>query len=289
MKIREVTRYRTDVERLLVDSIRMTMELEQHWGITGGWKMALSQVDLDAHPIDGARIEGALLLRKAKLHTLAAIHANKKNNLHSLAVQMRPALECIGLIVFLVHNLVIVGKERGIHPVLDYEESIGYYYLNRVLGQYVGPSDFSNIVSSADAKAAAAVRVPKIRTEKAKKRRFTQKDKVSLLAGGNCWYDHLSRYFVHGDADWTGSLMKGGVVSVDTTFDDLAFATMMSYLADQVTVMNAYAAWYAVNGKAENDWLDRTVAFRRNVVEKSNELKNKLIAALDEHRATVEV
>lgn len=289
MKIKEITRYRADVERLLVDSIRMTMELEQRWGITGGWEAAHAQVDLDAHPVDGARIEAALLLRKAKLHTLAAIHANKKNNLHSFAVQMRPALECIGLIVFLVRNLVIVGKERGLHSILDYEDSVGYYHLSSTIGKYVTKSDISNLMSSAAAKAAESVGVPKIRTKKAKKRRFTQNDKVSLLAGGNNWYDHLSRYFVHGDGDWTGDPMNGSVTSTDTALDDLAFATIMDYLANQVTVMNAYAAWYPVNGIIDDDWLDRTVACWREVVERSNDLKNELIAALNEDRVTVEV
>ena len=78
-------------------------------------------------------------------------------------------------------------------------------------------------------------------------------------------------------------------MSIGTALDDLAFATMMNYLANQVTVMNAYAAWYPVNGKTSDDWLDRTVSFRREVAEKSNDLKNELIAALDENRVTVEV
>ena len=289
MKIKEITRYRADVERLLVDSIRMTMELERHWGITGGWKVARTQVDLDAHRVDGARIEAALLLRKARLHTLAAINANKRNNLHSFAVQMRPALECIGLIVFLVRNLALVEKERGLHSILDYEDSTGYYQLSSTIGKFASRRDISNVMSSAHAKAAASVGVPRIRTKKAKKRRFTQYDKVSVLADGNCWYDHLSRYFVHGDADWTGDPMEGGVMSIGTALDDLAFATMMNYLANQVTIMNAFAAWYPVNGTTDDDWLDRTMLFQREVAEKSNDLKNELIAALDEDRVTVEV
>ena len=34
------------------------------------------------------------LLRKARLHAIAVLRANETGNVHSLAVQMRPVLEC---------------------------------------------------------------------------------------------------------------------------------------------------------------------------------------------------
>ena len=47
------------------------------------------------------------LLRKARIHTVAALRANETSNLHSLAVQMRPVLECAGQVVFRFRTLFI--------------------------------------------------------------------------------------------------------------------------------------------------------------------------------------
>ena len=47
-----------------------------------------------------------LFLRKAKIHMVAVLRANENSNVHSLAVQMRPLLECTGQVVLIFHNLI---------------------------------------------------------------------------------------------------------------------------------------------------------------------------------------
>ena len=64
--------------------------------VTGGWREATARIDVDADPTATLRIVGALLLCKARIHTVAVLRANETSNLHSLAVQMRPVLECAG-------------------------------------------------------------------------------------------------------------------------------------------------------------------------------------------------
>ena len=50
---------------------------------------------------------------------VAILCANENNNVHSLAVQMRPVLECAGQVVLVFHNLMI-EPERGVSVVLGY-------------------------------------------------------------------------------------------------------------------------------------------------------------------------
>ena len=46
-------------------------------------------------------------LNKAQIHIAAVLVANESNNLHSLAVQMRPVLECAGQVVLVIHTLCL--------------------------------------------------------------------------------------------------------------------------------------------------------------------------------------
>ena len=92
---------------LLTKTIAATRNLERRLESSDGSVEPLDELDLDADPAVSVRILCRLLLRKARIHASAVLRANESNNLHSLAVQMRPVLECAGQVVFFFHHLVI--------------------------------------------------------------------------------------------------------------------------------------------------------------------------------------
>ena len=91
-----------------------------------------------------------------------------------------------------------------------------------------------------------------------------------MLSGGPGWYDHLSEYFCHGEANWKGPSWRGGVTSMDT-IHELTCADMMGYLAVQVSNMNSYASLCPVEGNVD---FDRAMAVqvRRREVRKPTQL-----------------
>ena len=89
----DVGRSRAGMATLLTKAVEMTRKLERRLDVSGGWREARAQTDVDADPTATLRIIGALLLRKARIHTVAVLRANETSNLHSLAVQMRPVLK----------------------------------------------------------------------------------------------------------------------------------------------------------------------------------------------------
>ena len=117
----EVARYRAEMANLLAKSAATTRELERWLDVTGWLGGPMAQNDPVNDPTATSRITCALLLRKARLHTDAVLRANETNNVHSLAVQMRPVLECAGQVVFIFHNLIIAPNltmepERAADP-----------------------------------------------------------------------------------------------------------------------------------------------------------------------------
>ena len=272
--VSEITRYRAGMADLVAKTVAMTRDIERLLDVTGGWEEATAQIDLNANPTDGLRIECAVLLRKARLHTVAVQHANKASNLHSLAVQMRPVLECAGQVVFIMHNSIFVGGEHGLNSILDYEDANAFRYIIGATKGDVGIKEFQEMISSADAKAAALVGAPRIRTAKPKRRSLRQADKVAMLANGNSWYDQLSEHFYHGQADLKGPSWQGGVLSMNTVQDEVTFAVMMDYLVNQVIIMNAYAALCPVAGDVQRGWVEAALAHVREVREASRAFRN---------------
>ena len=106
---------RADMAELLRETVALTGELERLLDATVGWPDGSVRSDFDADPAAAVRVLGAGLLRKARVHTCAVLRANETSNLHSLAVQMRPVLECAGQVVFFFQNMMIApGLHR--HP-----------------------------------------------------------------------------------------------------------------------------------------------------------------------------
>ena len=272
----EVARCRAGIANMLMEAVAMTRRLERRLNVTGGWREATARIDLDADPAGVFRIYGALLLRKARIHTVAVLRANETSNLHSLAVQMRPVLECAGQVVFQFHNLFIapnllMSQERALELLCTRMDSDHYHTLLRITKGGVSPEELRQIEARAQEAAAAAVGATK--PKRRKKRRFTQADKVASLPMGPEWYNHLSDHFSHATAaDWRGPSGCGGVISIGKVQDEFAFLGLMDYLVNQVAFMNAAAALCPVEGGTNHhwkDWVEPTLAQLSHVRESS--------------------
>ena len=267
-------RYRAGIAHLLTQSVEMTRGIERLFGVNAGWEESRGEIDLGANPAEGLRIECAVLLRKARLHSAAVQRANQAGNLHSLAVQMRPVLECAGQVVFIMHNLMIVKGDDALNKILDYNDTNFFSYVAKATKGDIGPKEFREMVASADAKAAERVGAPRIRTAKPKRRKARQVDKIAMLENGKVWYDQLSEHFYHGHADLKGPSWQGGVVSMNSVEDEITFAVLMDYLMHQIVVMNAHAALCPVAGEAQDRWVDATLAQVHELREASKALGN---------------
>jgi len=259
---------------LLGKAVATTRELERWLDVTGGWTEATAQIDVNADPTATFRIMGALLLRKARLHTVAVLGANETNNLHSLAVQTRPVLECAGQIVSIFHNLMIVPPEQAPTLVGDYLNADYYGTMIAATKGQIGHKELLKQMSDATERAAALAGAPK--PKRRKRGSLRQSDKVAMLIGGTKWYNHLSEYFCHGRADWTGYSLRGGVVTMDTAEDVLTFASLMDYLTEQVAVMNTHVTLCPIAGNEQR--AEETLAQLREVRETSKTTRNAAIS-----------
>ena len=189
----DVARCRASMATLLTKTVEMTCKLERRLDVTGGWREATAEIDIDADPAATLRIVGALLLRKARIHTVAVLQANETRNLHSLAVQMRPVLECTGQVVFFFQNAIIEpnAEEFGHRVNVDH-----YQTLRRRTKGTVSAEKLREV----EAQAQELQRRSSGRTKpkRRKGRRFTKADQVAILAKGPEWYGYLSELFSHG-------------------------------------------------------------------------------------------
>lgn len=129
----EVGRYRAGVAGLLDESVRVVGETERWLDVAVKGDKASLQAVLKKDWAGACRMHCALLLHKAGLHMVAMLRANDRSNVHSLAVQMRPVLECAGQVVHIFHNLMIEPKkEAGIRAVLEYGNADFYQSIIRL-------------------------------------------------------------------------------------------------------------------------------------------------------------
>ena len=275
----DVARCRADMARLLTETLETTRKIERRLAVSGGWREATSEVDLDEDPTATLRIQGALLLRKARIHTVAVLRANETGNLHSLAVQMRPILECAGQVVFIFQTTmiapdVLMSREKAITTLGNRLNADFYQTLARRTKGHVSLKELRKMGIQAQADAAASVGAAKPKRQKSWS--LNQTDKVASLAKGREWYNYLSNRFTHGDlADWKGLSWRGGVISINKVEDQFAFLGLMSYLVDQVALMNAAAALCPVVGDADDlwdRWVEPTLAQLREVRQSSKSL-----------------
>ena len=223
----DVARSRAGMAELLAKAGDVTGMVERRLDFTGGWREATARIDLDADPAAAVRIMGALLLRKARIHTIAVLRANETSNLPSLAVQMRPVLECAGQVVFFFYNTMIapnqlMAPERAAEVVGNRLNADHYQTLRTRIKGKVSPEELREVEAQAQEAAAAFFGSPKPKRRKG--RRFDQVDKVATLEEGQKWYRYLSEHFTHGKvADWRGLSWRGGVMTIGSVEDEFAF------------------------------------------------------------------
>lgn len=148
----DIGRYRADMAKLLTKMVAKTRNLERRLDISGGSSQPLGELDLDADPAPSLRIIGTVLLRKARIHVEAVLRANESNNLHSLAVQMRPVLECAGQAVFFFHHSMIapdleMEPARAWHVVGDRLDADHYQTLRRRSKGDITPEEQSTLTA----------------------------------------------------------------------------------------------------------------------------------------------
>ena len=193
----------------------------------------IEKSEFDDDPAIAFRRMSYLLIAKARLHVFAALRANKDGNIHSLAVQMRPALECAGQVVSMFKDLF--GKEPGAENRISRYVNADYY--QTVIRLSRGQIDHNEILKQINA--AIPVGTGLVR----KIRSLGESEKVKDLEFGENWYGHLSDCFFHGDLPGLKNhSFFGGVGSCNTMYDEYGFAALLDYMAHQVMVMVMYAA-----------------------------------------------
>ena len=184
----EVGRYRTGVANLLSKLVAAVGETERRLDVAIEGDEASARAVLEDDPANAIRIMCALLLRKARLHMVAMLRANETGNVHSLAIQMRPVLECAGQVVLVFHNLII-DPERGVSVVSDYINADYYRTVRRLTMGDLSHKELLTRISEASGMSEEEV---------GKGRSLKQADKVAPLEGGKDWYGYLSERFCHG-------------------------------------------------------------------------------------------
>lgn len=286
----EFTRLHVGMASLLAKTIAATGEIER-WldievegrearSLADAWlgktqeELASARFSPDTEPERDHRKVCTLLLRKARIHACAVLKANENNNVHSLAVQARPLLECAGQAVFIFHHLFIapgfqMEPERALDKVNSYVDADFYQTLIKTTKGAVGHEELLQMIEDAASKVAKKFGEPIPKRRKGK--RLRQSDKVAMLRGGKAWYDYLSEYFCHGEANWTGPSFEGGVSSMGLDHE-LMCVLIMHYLVDQMAVMNAYASLYPVAGKVVDGQMEIALAQLEKVREESSTL-----------------
>ncbi|MDE2807941.1 MAG: hypothetical protein OXN90_05935 [Gemmatimonadota bacterium] len=242
----------------------------------------INQAKFDDDPAIAFRKMSYLLIAKARLHVFAALCANKSSNIHSLAVQMRPALECAGQVVSIFKDLY--GKDPSGEERISRYVNADYY--QTVIRLSRGQIDHNEILNQINA--AVPMRTVPVRKIKS----FKESEKVRDLEFGDNWYGHLSDCFFHSDLPTLKSHSYfGGVSSCNTMHDEYGFAALMDYLAHQVMVMVTYAAVRPDDCLEEDKRFDKAVELLKKKKAVSEGFRRKLMSMAGQHdsRATGKV
>ena len=144
-----------------------------------------------------------MLVRKAHLHVAAALRANQSNNMHSLAAQMRPALECAGQVVTTMKN-IRDGSSKARESVMR-RANADFYQSVKCVGR--GQFDPRKILEDNPNIQLASHHMYQV------KGRFDSQEAGKVLKHGECWYKHLSQSFYHaGMSELEGNFYYGGVL-----------------------------------------------------------------------------
>lgn len=229
----KIANYRSGMADLLAKQVGVVREKEKWLNVRlDDIEFLPPVIPHEDDPGVGLRVLCALLLHKARLHMIGVLRANNKDNVQSMAVQMRPILECAGQIVLNCRNLVFTSKE-GIsianrHSITDFHRIM----ISLTKGGF-DYNEFSRFFSES-----TGMPLSELRTAK----KVFVNDRVKMLEGGSDWYGYLSAYFCHGNADWLGWPWGGSVGPRIDFLHEYTLASLMDYLVNQVAIMTGYAS-----------------------------------------------
>ena len=266
-----MTRYRSGIATLLAIQVRDTHKIEQKLGIVVG-DDASERAVIEDMPFGPFRLHCALLLHKANMHMAAVRCANDSNNLHSLAVQMRPVFECAGQVVLVTHNLLIEPEHVG-----EVNEYVDRSYLGTMVRATKGQMNHEQLLAHI-----SDIRKDFGEEPLSQKSRFRHEEKVAPLHGGKEWYDRLSTYFCHGEGDWWGYLWQGSTISTNTVQDEFVFAGFMDYLVEQAAVMNSYAALQIPSTKTLSERVNIILDQLNKVRDEAKTLRDSAVGAVEQ-------
>lgn len=285
----ELGRYRSIMSKLVAGLIVLAKQMETCFPFPFGQAEPEQQDVVHDDGYDGLRTVYALLLRRMRLHAVAVLRANEACNVHSLGVQMRPALECIGQLA-LVMQKPILDPKKGLASVLSYMDADYYGTTIRATKGKIGPDQLLKHLASARQKSKEyAARVAgrdlqfadDTNGQYGSGRKLRHIDKVAELVDGKSWYRYLSKHFCHGNPEDVRDTWDGGVVSTDTTRDDVVCAWMMDYLANQMAVIIFYAALCPSDGQVEEDRVNDALAQLEGIRAKTKKHRDLAILEAD--------
>ena len=185
------------------------------------------------------------------MHINAVLRANKKSNLHSLAVHMRIVLECAAQVQSKA-NATAKGSPKELARVLNESEYDFQYTITSLSRGEIERSQIRELLKSARLETGPDIsKSPK---------RVTISDKISLLPDGEFWYIHLSKYFCKGDVSaLRNNPFFGGVLAIDPELHELAFALFLDYLTEQVVKMLAGYGLLLIVIDVDSQLFDETI------------------------------
>ncbi len=178
--------------------------------------------------------EDSLLITKAHIHLLTAQYANKKDNIHSLAIHLRVVLECAGQIARKVHNIASKNPNESSIRLSEYQIVMSRmtWHIPNLEDKKVHLSSIRDTVADLHADFASFMNVNVPITK------WRYSETVNHLEFGNNWYNHISKYFCHSDIkDLKSTSYTGGVLTNNLPFDIYMFAFLLDYLVHQSLVM----------------------------------------------------
>ena len=242
--------YRGEMADALRTSLAFVERYLSLWGIDDRFDASTGMrdnIDLSR----GMRAIVGALAANTRLHAIACLRANDMNNLHSLAVQMRPALECAGQIRIYMESVL----EKRVDVLDRYFNSTYFQLVKHDSGGSVADKTILADIARADPTGQGRAR---------KDRPYRMTDTVASLQHGREWYSHLSDCFYHSDIEHLdGPLYYGGVHCQNSVHDIAAFAHFLDYLGEQVALVTMSMA-LCVGPTSENqEAFDESVALVR--------------------------
>lgn len=140
-----ISRYHRGMTELLAGLLQITDEMERWLDVP------IYAENASARLRENPRTWHYLIVRqflcKARLHGTAVLHANQVCNIHSLAVQMRPVLECAGQLATILKNMTD-EPQRGFAAISRNLSADYYQTLIRVSQGQLSHKELLDSISS---------------------------------------------------------------------------------------------------------------------------------------------